>query len=222
MKQQFSVIGMTCQGCVASVTQKLQDIPAVEVATVSLEKNNAVLELNKEVSLLQVQQALPNKYVVSAIDASPKPTDNTIKSPSKWKQLQPLFLIFSYLIVATILLHYKNWSTQEAMSDFMGLFYIVFSFFKFLDVKGFASSFTMYDPLARLVPSYGTCISIYRIGIRVAIFITAANYGGVGIDFNYSRDNNGRGGKNLGGQKSHSMRLFGYRFEFTNDRGYLY
>ncbi len=41
------------------------------------------------------------------------------------------------------------------MLDFMGLFYIVFSFFKMLDLKGFSDSFRMYDPLAKRVPVYG-------------------------------------------------------------------
>jgi len=41
------------------------------------------------------------------------------------------------------------------MLDFMGLFFIVFSFFKLLDLKGFPESFRMYDPLARAVPIYG-------------------------------------------------------------------
>jgi len=41
------------------------------------------------------------------------------------------------------------------MLDFMGLFYIVFGFFKFLDLKGFPASFSMYDPIAKRVPLYG-------------------------------------------------------------------
>ena len=41
------------------------------------------------------------------------------------------------------------------MMDFMGLFFIVFSFFKFLDYKNFPNSFSMYDPLAKNIPIYG-------------------------------------------------------------------
>jgi len=37
----------------------------------------------------------------------------------------------------------------------MGLFYIVFSFFKMLDLNGFEMSFSMYDPIAKKVPFYG-------------------------------------------------------------------
>ena len=48
-----------------------------------------------------------------------------------------------------------DWSWKEFMLDFMGLFYIVFSFFKMLDLKGFPESFKMYDPLAKRLPIYG-------------------------------------------------------------------
>ena len=41
------------------------------------------------------------------------------------------------------------------MMDFMGIFFIVFSFFKFLDYKSFPNSFAMYDPLAKALPLYG-------------------------------------------------------------------
>tara|TARA_B100001769_G_C21528455_1_gene303052 strand:- start:60 stop:443 length:384 start_codon:yes stop_codon:yes gene_type:complete len=41
------------------------------------------------------------------------------------------------------------------MLDFMGLFFIIFSFFKMLDLKGFPDSFKLYDPLAKVIPIYG-------------------------------------------------------------------
>ena len=58
-------------------------------------------------------------------------------------------------MVASILLHKDDWNIGEMMLDFMGLFYIVFSFFKLLDLKGFPESFRMYDPLAKVFPVYG-------------------------------------------------------------------
>jgi hypothetical protein len=39
--------------------------------------------------------------------------------------------------------------------DFMGLFFIVFSFFKFLGYQSFPNSFAMYDPLSKVLPIYG-------------------------------------------------------------------
>jgi hypothetical protein len=68
------------------------------------------------------------------------------------------------------------------MLNFMGLFYIVFSFFKMLDLKGFPESFKMYDPLAKLIPAYGWIypfietvlglMFLFRFKIDVALVIT--------------------------------------------------
>ena len=68
------------------------------------------------------------------------------------------------------------------MLDFMGLFYIVFSFFKMLDLKGFPDSFRMYDPLAKRVPIYGNIypfietalglMFLMRFEINIALIIT--------------------------------------------------
>ncbi|MFT5436312.1 MAG: hypothetical protein ACI840_000956, partial [Ulvibacter sp.] len=71
------------------------------------------------------------------------------------QQLKPLLLIILYITTASVLLRYNDWSWSQFMLDFMGLFYIVFSFFKMLDLKGFPESFKMYDPLAKRVPIYG-------------------------------------------------------------------
>ena len=68
------------------------------------------------------------------------------------------------------------------MLDFMGLFYIVFSFFKILDLKGFPESFKMYDPLAKAIPTYGKIypflelalgiMFLMRIQIPIALIVT--------------------------------------------------
>ncbi|GAK97915.1 hypothetical protein JCM19294_1537 [Nonlabens tegetincola] len=71
---------------------------------------------------------------------------------------------------------------RAIMLDFMGLFLIVFSFFKLLDLKGFPVSFSMYDPLARVIPAYGwiypfieTALGLMfllRFNTNIAILIT--------------------------------------------------
>jgi hypothetical protein len=77
------------------------------------------------------------------------------ESTSKLKQLYPLFLIFVYLVVGAVLLQKNTFRISNFMIDFMGLFFVVFSFFKFLDYKGFLSLFAQYDPLAKRITLYG-------------------------------------------------------------------
>jgi len=76
-------------------------------------------------------------------------------STSQARELFPLFLIFFYITVFSLIMNRSNFHLGDFMYDFMGLFYIVFSFFKFLDYKNFPPSFSMYDPIAKILPLYG-------------------------------------------------------------------
>ena len=152
MKLTYTVTGMTCNGCSASTTKALQRIAEVTHVKVNLENAEVTLTATAPVTIKKIQEVLPPQYKV----AVPK-NEEILQNPlpiGTLKQLYPLGLIFAYLLIAAVLLNVKSWQTSQFMYDFMGLFYIVFSFFKLLDVKGFATSFKMYDPLAKRVPFY--------------------------------------------------------------------
>ena len=155
MKHTYHISGMTCNGCRTSVEEKLNAMEGVKSAVVNLEKQEAKIEMKRHITVAEFQKALPDKYSITAEEKLGTTDFSTeTESTSKWQQLKPLFLIFFYIIVASVLLNLEPWSTSEFMLDFMGLFYIVFSFFKMLDLKGFPDSFQMYDPLAKKVRAY--------------------------------------------------------------------
>ncbi|WP_298903057.1 heavy-metal-associated domain-containing protein [uncultured Psychroserpens sp.] len=161
MKHTYNITGMTCNNCKASVEKYLREIDQVSEVSVNLEKGEAEVKMNTHISTEILQNALPEKYTLSekkeknVFASSGMSTMPMKEEKSKLQQLKPLLLIIFYIASASILLHYKNWSWNDFMLDFMGLFYIVFSFFKMLDLKGFPESFKMYDPLAKRVPAYG-------------------------------------------------------------------
>jgi copper chaperone CopZ len=159
MKHTYKVTGMTCGGCVASVEKELKKVSGVTEVSVNLEKAEAEVTMDHHIDTPTLKSALPEKYVLSEkkernVFASAS-TAVPEEEKSKLQQLTPLFLILGYITVASLLLNYQNWNLGEAMFDFMGLFLIVFSFFKMLDLKGFPDSFRMYDPLAKVLPAYG-------------------------------------------------------------------
>ncbi len=155
MKHTYTVTGMTCNGCRTSVEDKLNAIPEVKNASVSLETSEATIEMSEHISIEKLQKALSDKYIIAEKNIFNANTVNVSEEKGDLEQLFPLFLIFGYIIIASILLNFKPWNANGFMLDFMGLFYIVFSFFKLLDLKGFPESFKMYDPLAKVVPIYG-------------------------------------------------------------------
>ena len=156
MKSILQISGMTCEGCRLSVEDKLSTLNGVDNVHVDLTRGQAVIYSKNPVSLSLIKETLPPKYsLINEEDVNlDTHGDITIKA-SKIHQLKPLFIILGYIFIASILLNYKNWNSSNAMLDFMGLFYIIFSFFKILDIKGFSMSFRMYDPLAKQAPIYG-------------------------------------------------------------------
>tara|TARA_S200000501_G_C20701016_1_gene689509 strand:- start:137 stop:838 length:702 start_codon:yes stop_codon:yes gene_type:complete len=152
MKTIFKISGMTCNGCRSTVENKLSSLDGIDNVQVDLTNGEAIIYSKNPISFSLISNSLPSKYkVINKGDAK----DNEIVKSSKIKQLLPLFIIFGYISITSILLNFKEWNSINAMLDFMGLFYIIFSFFKILDIKGFSRSFKMYDPLAKKITTYG-------------------------------------------------------------------
>jgi len=188
MKHTYEITGMTCGNCKASVEKSLNDLDDVANAFVNLETEEAIITMHNHVEVSELQKALSTKYTITEkehknIFASAHSSNFELdEEKSKLQQLQPLLIIIFYIAVASILLHYKNWSWNEFMLDFMGLFYIVFSVFKTLDLKGFSDSFRMYDPLAKRIPIYGwiypfieTALGLMflmRFEVNIALIVT--------------------------------------------------
>ena len=179
MKTTFKISGMTCNGCRSTVENKLSSLDGVDNAQVNLTNGEAIVYSKNPISFSLISNSLPSKYkVISKRDAK----DNEIIKSSKIKQLKPLFIILGYISVTSILLNFRNWNSTNAMLDFMGLFYIIFSFFKILDIKGFSTSFKMYDPLAKKITIYGYIypfieillglMFLTRIEVNIALLIT--------------------------------------------------
>ena len=183
MKSVLQIYGMTCEGCKSSVEGKLGSLYGVDNVQVDLATGEAVIYSKNPISLSLIKETLPPKYSLIKEEVVNLNTngDLTLKE-SKIKQLKPLFIILGYIFIASISLNYKNWNSSYAMLDFMGLFYIVFSFFKILDIKGFSMSFRMYDPLAKKAPIYGYIypfievllgvMFLTRLEVNIALVIT--------------------------------------------------
>ena len=179
MKTTFKISGMTCNGCRSTVENKLSSLDGIDNVQVDLTNGEAIVYSKNPISFSLISNSLPSKYKV--IRNIPDQDNEIIKS-NKIKQLKPLFIILGYISVTSILLNFRNWNSTNAMLDFMGLFYIIFSFFKILDIKGFSTSFKMYDPLAKKITTYGYIypfieillglMFLTRIEVNIALLIT--------------------------------------------------
>ena len=161
MTQTYHIQGMTCNGCKDSVTRAFQSLEGVCQVHVDLEKGTALLTTASVIQTKLLKGVLPSKFILIESNTQRVKQNNVFardkKAPqgSKLEQLKPLFWIFGFLLLISSALNFRGFTTLDFMLDFMGLFFFVFSLFKFLDLSGFALSFAMYDPLAKRLPLYG-------------------------------------------------------------------
>ena len=155
MTHSYTISGMTCSACVSTVKNKLllnPEITGVEVTSEGL----ATISMLKHLSIkdLQISIGKDSKYRIGE-----NPSDNShyqiaMDSTKSWvTTYKPILLIAIYVTGVSALL--ANGSFHAGMNYFMAGFFLVFSFFKFLDLKGFASSYATYDLLAMKIPAYG-------------------------------------------------------------------
>ena len=150
MEYEYTISGMTCEGCVKSVKNSLNSLSEIKNIKVSLESRSILISSDYKIKAEKLQEHLHKKYTINPIIAS------DISPNSKLKELLPLLIIFFYLIVSVLIYNWDDLTVSNLMYDFMGLFYIVFSLFKFLDLKNFSPAFTKYDPIANKIPFYST------------------------------------------------------------------
>ncbi|MFL2584514.1 MAG: heavy-metal-associated domain-containing protein [Flavobacteriaceae bacterium] len=178
MKQIAHIEGMTCEGCVASVEHAIAQLPNVHRVSANLKTGTVEVRYQQSFDVNEIKAVLPPKYALA---------EDITTAPSKAKQLYPLGLIFLFLIGGTLIIHYPTFVIRDVLPDFMGLFFVVFSFFKYLDLSGFQSSFRRYDPLAKAIPFYAWLypflelslgvLFLMRLELQFALWLTVAILG---------------------------------------------
>lgn len=160
---------MTCSSCETKVKSALQMIENVTEVVVTKADNSATITMNKHIPLSDLQQALDPKYTISAIQFNE--TEELAKS---WfETYKPILLIFFYisLVVVLVQINSERFNIMMAMQYFMAGFFLVFSFFKFLNLKGFAESYVMYDVLAKRIPIWAYLYAFIEVSLGVAYLI---------------------------------------------------
>ncbi len=91
------------------------------------------------------------------------------------KTYYPLILIFSFISVVTLLIQWSQgvWNTVQWMNHFMAGFFLVFSFFKLLNLKGFADAYQTYDVVAKRSRAYAFAYPFIELGLGLAYLVGA-------------------------------------------------
>nr|WP_315233053.1 heavy metal-associated domain-containing protein [uncultured Albidiferax sp.] len=161
----FEITGMTCGGCVKRVQAKLEAVaPGVQV---QLKPPQATVPGPTDVKTLQAALAGSHYSVIAPAVVEPPPAPPAI-APSWFATYRPLLLILTYILGASLLVQGAQVHGMETMRYFMAGFFLVFSFFKLLDVPAFADAYAGYDLLARRWRPWGSLYPYVELALGVA------------------------------------------------------
>ncbi len=154
MNQTFLISGMTCQACVHSVKSGLESEPGIKEAKIDLERGIAEVEMDTQIPL-ETLQLLIGHYKISPLTENENPEEEIPEA--SLTTYRPLILILLFITGITLLAQFPfdSFSFMDWMRHFMAGFFLVFSFFKLINIQGFAKSYSMYDIIAGRWKAWG-------------------------------------------------------------------
>jgi cation transport ATPase len=176
MKHTYNISGMTCNACVATAKSELLKLGDVTEADVQLTTPQATITMQKHVPLSQLQAALSKagNYTITETHDGMQHSSSHATTTTSWLQTyKPVLLIAAYLVAVTIsiALINNNFSMDSWMPNFMAGFFLVFSFFKLLDLKGFADSYATYDIIGKRWPAWGFVYAFIELFLGIAFLL---------------------------------------------------
>jgi copper chaperone CopZ len=178
----YALTGLHCNACVGRVAKSLQ--PLASGVTVTLDPMQVVLtNAAADFETLKAAVEGAGKYVLVPNQASNTPPAQSIRALAapevvatdmSWLgTYSPLLLILGYLLGASVVVQVDmgglaNVSAMETMRYFMAGFFLVFSFFKLLDINAFADAYAGYDLLAKRWRGWGLIYPFVELALGAA------------------------------------------------------
>ena len=173
LQKTYALTGLHCQACVGRVSNALT--PYASQVQVSLEPMQAILT-HPQASLAQLQTAVSQagKYALQEVPAAP-----TQSGAETWVATYfPLLLILAFVLFGSLLLQIgllgtgsgqmSKISFAETMRYFMAGFFLVFAFFKLLNLRAFAQAYAGYDLLAAKWQPWGLIYPFIELALGMA------------------------------------------------------
>ena len=174
---------MTCEACEYKIQHIFSQIPNVKSVVAKHSDDIVTIESDHKISQETILAILKphSKYGLMAnpianLDSQSGLNDSM--SGTQSNQYFPLFLIAGFITVVSFATSFygdkyafEYFELKMFLHNFMTGFFLVFSFFKILNVKAFAESFQMYDLLAAKLPVYGKIYPFIELGLGILCLI---------------------------------------------------
>lgn len=175
MPTQTLTTNLRCNACVESIRPLLDAEPGVSNWSADVSDPRKTVTVEGDVSRERLTELLASKgyAVTGAVEATPAQSVAGDEPPTSYFPLA-LILVYVLLAVGAFEVAAGSWDAMRAMNHFMAGFFLVFSFFKLLDVPNFAASFRMYDWVAEVIPGYGYVYPFVELGLGLLYLANVA------------------------------------------------
>jgi len=169
---------LRCSACEEKIRPAFDADPTIESWNVDLASPDKLLTVKgspvdpKHVELLLESAGYRALGEITAETPSPPPIVTNEQKASYY----PLALIVAYIagVVAFIEWRFGVFDAGRTMTNFMAGFFLVFSFFKLLDLPAFADNYATYDLLAARSRAYALLYPFLELGLGIAYLVRFA------------------------------------------------
>ncbi len=166
------VEGMHCMACISSVEKELYSLEGVSKVDISLDKMGGTITGEELVTRDAISKAVSRAGDYRAV-FDIEMQESGIETTDSNRSYKPLIILALYLLGITSLIEWSSgmflWQTW--MPNFMAGFFIAFSFFKMLDIRGFANAYRTYDLIAAKSKLYAYAFPFIELTLGLAYLL---------------------------------------------------
>jgi copper chaperone CopZ len=162
---------LRCGGCIASIAPVLDGADGVKAWAADVTTPDKILTVEGDATPARVGELLAKAgYQVLGEVPTEVPRPPAPAQPEPKTSYFPLALIVGYILGVVLLVEWANggFVWHRAMGHFMAGFFLVFSFFKLLDVSAFADTYQTYDLVAARSRAYALAYPFVELALGVA------------------------------------------------------
>ena len=152
MPTTHTISGMHCPACESKIIAAVEQLPDVSTARADAAAGTLTIDGDPPTADLARAVASAGDYTLAPAAHAGHPAGSQAAAAptarSTLKGYRALAILIAYILVASFFAAVPTFHAPEVMANFMGGFFLAFSFFKFLDLPGFVSAFKRYDLLA--------------------------------------------------------------------------
>tara|TARA_B110000116_G_scaffold69040_1_gene59590 strand:- start:504 stop:1244 length:741 start_codon:yes stop_codon:yes gene_type:complete len=166
----YRVYGMTCQGCADTIENGIKSNLNITFAHVSLTEKELRIQSEAILDLNDINSIVSNLGNYKILNNNPSLISIVINYFSSKKPI-----VIALILVATASLSLqvptKSFDINAWFISYMGLFFMLFSFLKLLNVSGFSMTFKKYDLISKKIPRFSLIYPYIELILAIA-FLT--------------------------------------------------